>query len=53
MQMIKKSVLLIAVLYILIGLMYAAKWSYNYTSINNSAPNNMTTFLINVFTWFL
>jgi len=38
-------------LYIVVGLWSAAKWSRTYNTERTSAPNNAASFIINTLTW--
>ena len=48
---ITKIILAIVVLYVFIGIVFAARWSMNYDPNNNSAPNDAIIFIINTLTW--
>ena len=49
--MIIKSILVLGVLYVLVGVWYAARFSMSYDPNVNSVPNNAVTFFINILTW--
>ncbi len=47
-----KMLLLIASIYIFIGIVFATKWAITYDPAVNSFPNNPVSFLFNIIFWF-